>query len=494
MLSMIRKSYANIPFPRFPPLRHTRPAPRHELRMSYSSDPDDASGLSNFLDFRFLVRHVRLVKGSALVLLLLAGAGLAACDVMPGLRDDVPQPASDSLQISLLEPGHMVTGLTGSGPLRMQTVGPGEKKAGTASFDAKHACTMTLYRPDGPRGAGYYHRSAELSYPDSVLTQANGETTRLTARLRLQEVPHSSRINARLRCRLPAVDGAEQRVRRFFRFGSEQLAAAGFTDPDSTANQEYRRTGPQSRTGPTQKELDCDDVQVCWQGECVVFDNATTCGGGGASGGNNGWVGGLPPNQPCSGGDPCPMIYPDDMEGGPTGEPGPGVNENLLCVKDPLKDMDIRATCSGVEGGRFGENARGPGNPHYGIDLLAEIGTPTWAFMPGEVYLINTDPDASDFGKFVMVKSGDYIIIYAHLDNIDVKRGDKIVAGKTQIGKTGVTGNSCNNDCSCGPPHLHIGIKKGNSWNTGDPVDPEEGFIGTQFGDNGNATSDYCSS
>ena len=245
---------------------------------------------------------------------------------MPGANseDETFEPSPDSLQISLLESDRVVTGMAGSKPLRMRTVGPG-KKSGSVSFDAKHACTMTLYRPDGPQGAGYYVRSAEITYPDSVLTRADGNTSLLTARIRLQDVPDPSRINAQLRCRLPAVDGAKQRVRRFFRFGPEQLAAAGFTDPDSTAGQEYRRAFPQSRTGPNRKALDCDDVRVCWKGDCRVNDGGTSCFGGEEDGGDLG-PGGLPGRGEgsggCASGCDIPEFYPRDVSGGPTGSPG----------------------------------------------------------------------------------------------------------------------------------------------------------------------------
>lgn len=37
--------------------------------------------------------------------------------------------------------------------------------------------------------------------------------------------------------------------------------------------------------------------------------------------------------------------------------------------------MEIRLTCNGVDGGRFGKDARGEGNPHWGLDLLADVGT-----------------------------------------------------------------------------------------------------------------------
>jgi len=61
------------------------------------------------------------------------------------------------------------------------------------------------------------------------------------------------------------------------------------------------------------------------------------------------------------------------------------------------------------------------------------------------------------------------------------------------VGETGVTGNACENSCSCGPSHLHLGVKKGNTWESGTPKDPDETVIGTEFNQNGDSISDNCS-
>jgi hypothetical protein len=202
------------------------------------------------------------------------------------LRERLPttEPETDSLQIGLLESGRVVTGFSEEA-LQMQRVAPLEVRAAKRARDvlgaSGHACTISLYRPEGPRGPGYYYRSAEMTYPDSVLEKADGETARLQARIRLTEVPHESKINALLRCRLPAVEGAERWVRRFFRVGPEQLRASGFTGSDSTASRAGKTLG--SRGSTARKGLDCDDVEVCWRGDCAVNDGGTSCSGGGDS-------------------------------------------------------------------------------------------------------------------------------------------------------------------------------------------------------------------
>jgi murein DD-endopeptidase MepM/ murein hydrolase activator NlpD len=154
--------------------------------------------------------------------------------------------------------------------------------------------------------------------------------------------------------------------------------------------------------------------------------------------------------------------------------------------------MDIRATCDGVEGGRFGENARGPGDAHYGIDLLAEVGTPAWALESGRVYGVNRDKEESDFGKYVIIQSDGKLIMYAHLSKVSVRGGDDVTMRKTKIGETGVTGNACRSSCSCGPAHLHLGVKEGSTWGSGTPIDPEKGTLGTEFSSNGDPISDNC--
>jgi hypothetical protein len=283
------------------------------------------------------------------MLLLLAGAGLAACDIMPGLNSGQgsSDPAPDSLQISLLASGQMVTGMSDPGPLRVRTVGPGKKSGGNVSFDAKHACTITLYRSDGPRGAGYYHRSAELSYPDSVLARADGKTKPLRGRIRAPAVPHPSNVSVRLRCRLPDVKGAEKRVRSFFRFSSEQLRGGGFKTTDGIS------TSGKTTANDLAKQCETTTATVCVGSFCGVKDTFEQCSGGSGGGGLAVWQGAL-----AQDGYNVRTIDGPDVNGGPSNDPDPepDVEENRLCSKDPLKDMDIRATCAGIEGGRYGED------------------------------------------------------------------------------------------------------------------------------------------
>jgi len=104
--------------------------------------------------------------------LIVLGIVLGSCDVAdPGIEPASEKSKRDSVRIFLLEPGRVVTGLEEPGPLRLRDAGASQEKPASHPADMEDACTMTLYRPDGP---GYYTRSAELAYPDSVKEKAGG--------------------------------------------------------------------------------------------------------------------------------------------------------------------------------------------------------------------------------------------------------------------------------------------------------------------------------
>lgn len=89
-----------------------------------------------------------------------------------------------------------------------------------------------------------------------------------------------------------------------------------------------------------------------------------------------------------------------------------------------------------------------PKNPHQGMDIAAPAGTEVAATADGEVVLAY--PDLFYSGNVVIIDHGFGLqTIYAHLQEMKVKRGDKVKQGDIigLVGKTGrVTG-----------PHLHWG-------------------------------------
>ncbi len=94
---------------------------------------------------------------------------------------------------------------------------------------------------------------------------------------------------------------------------------------------------------------------------------------------------------------------------------------------------------------------------HSGINISAAKGTPVKAANNGVVSRTEQIPG---YGKVVLVRHQDGVItVYAHLDQITVKRGDIVTAGQ-KIGTVGKTGN-------VKEPQLHFKINKGKT-----PVDP----------------------
>jgi murein DD-endopeptidase MepM/ murein hydrolase activator NlpD len=94
---------------------------------------------------------------------------------------------------------------------------------------------------------------------------------------------------------------------------------------------------------------------------------------------------------------------------------------------------------------------------HSGINITAPKGTPVKAANNGVVSRTEQIPG---YGKVVLIRHDKGMItVYAHLDQITVKRGDVVEAGQ-KIGTVGKTGN-------VKEPQLHFKINKGKT-----PVDP----------------------
>ena len=88
---------------------------------------------------------------------------------------------------------------------------------------------------------------------------------------------------------------------------------------------------------------------------------------------------------------------------------------------------------------------------HTGIDFSAAKGTPVYATGDGVIVEVNTE--FGGYGKSIIIDHGfGFTSRYAHLNDFNVKRGQKIKRGD-QIGSVGNTGSAT-------APHVHYEVMK----------------------------------
>lgn len=87
---------------------------------------------------------------------------------------------------------------------------------------------------------------------------------------------------------------------------------------------------------------------------------------------------------------------------------------------------------------------------HTGIDIKDDLNAKILAVTSGEVSFVGKN---KVYGNYIEIKyNDDIILLYAHLNKVDVKKGDFVNQGAV-IGKVGSTGRSTG-------PHLHLEIRK----------------------------------
>ncbi|MBP1204864.1 beta-lactamase regulating signal transducer with metallopeptidase domain [Duganella sp. 1411] len=130
----------------------------------------------------------------------------------------------------------------------------------------------------------------------------------------------------------------------------------------------------------------------------------------------------------------------------------PAATPDFTPWRNPLDRMRVA--------GFFGVQRSVSDQPHHGVDLAAPKGTPIYAAAAGTV--IATGELAENNGRYgtvVVIETGSLQTLYAHLNSVAVKAGDRVAAGQP-IGAVGETGFATG-------PHLHFEVRRHNQ-----PIDP----------------------
>ena len=100
---------------------------------------------------------------------------------------------------------------------------------------------------------------------------------------------------------------------------------------------------------------------------------------------------------------------------------------------------------------------------HTGVDFACKIGTPILAVADGKIENANW---GASYGHQVVQKVDGGWVIYAHLNAVRCKPGQRVTKGQI-IGESGNSGNSSG-------PHLHFEMRDNIRWSSGTDIDPKE--------------------
>jgi len=152
-------------------------------------------------------------------------------------------------------------------------------------------------------------------------------------------------------------------------------------------------------------------------------------------------------------------------------------------IKDP-GGTDYGFYSPGAMGSRGSASVHGTGGQkgHTGEDYAMPMRTPLTMIAPGTVvHAVKGDRYNGGYGEFVVVQldDGRYVKL-AHLDSINVKKGDKVGAGTGPNGTAKVIGHSGETGLRSGP-HLHLDVAKSydfNSYMVSGTTDPKSFIAG----------------
>ncbi len=95
---------------------------------------------------------------------------------------------------------------------------------------------------------------------------------------------------------------------------------------------------------------------------------------------------------------------------------------------------------------------------HPGLDITAPIGTPLYAAHSGTVTSVSIGTYDGGFGTNLWISNGNGIDShYAHMSNVNVSAGQRVIGGQTIVGWIGMTGRTTG-------PHVHFEMRAGGSF------------------------------
>ena len=121
---------------------------------------------------------------------------------------------------------------------------------------------------------------------------------------------------------------------------------------------------------------------------------------------------------------------------------------------------------------RYASTANGTRDPHHGVEIGKDFGTPIQAAGDGVVYFAGPDKEArfspwvNFYGNMIVIQHADGLFtLYAHLSKIEVQQGQAVTAGE-KIGEMGHSGAATGS-------HLHFEVRHGAVENYFSTLNPE---------------------
>ena len=110
---------------------------------------------------------------------------------------------------------------------------------------------------------------------------------------------------------------------------------------------------------------------------------------------------------------------------------------------------------------RYGSTSNGKRDPHHGVEIGKDFGTPIQAAADGVILFAGPDKEAmyspwtNFYGNIIVIQhEGGLFTVYGHLSKIDVQAGQVVTVGE-KIGEMGQTGAATGS-------HLHFEVRMGN--------------------------------